>query len=174
MLCWTISSPCQCEGWLACHPLQGDSTFIQVQPPHQELPGALPSWTSCFEYRFLLLMQLQETAKAPRRPQATRVHPATMPTLLLPCWDLGPSKDPTCISHWAASLPMACSCEKASDIICKDRPKAGSSSAVQETLGPKQGRFLPASVRAGASHQVPLLHAMAVDKHMFHICSAAV
>ena len=106
MLCWTSASLLVVApgGWLACHPAQGDSTFTQVQPSHQEpevslllirdgaplVPAALPVWTSCFE--FLLLTQLRETATDLRKPQATQIHPATEPALLLPCWDLGTVK----------------------------------------------------------------------------------
>lgn len=66
------------------------SACCLVRREHRLLPAALPIWTSCFEYsRFLLLVQLRETATALRRPQATRVHPATELALLLPCWELG-------------------------------------------------------------------------------------
>lgn len=32
-------------GWLACHPVQGDSTLTLVQPPHQELDACCSAGT---------------------------------------------------------------------------------------------------------------------------------
>lgn len=162
MLCWTSASPCQWwhpGGWLACHPARGDSTFTQVQPPHQEpdvslllswdraplLPAALPIWTSCFEYRFLVLTQPQE----PQPQEGHKQHDCTLPPsqpFSCPAGTWAELKDPMCISNWAASLPLACSREKASDIICKDSLEASSSPAFQGRLGPKQDCFLSASV----------------------------
>lgn len=81
-------------------------------------------------------MQLQENSHSLKK--ATSNMPAPSQPCSCPAGALGVSRGPTCICLSAASLLLACSNKKASDIVYKDILKASHSPAFHRRLGAKQ------------------------------------